>query len=131
VDGSASHRGASRVAWIAAGVAAAAATIALSAWTPSPDPAHTVCALRRTLGIDCPGCGMTRAAAALVRGEFGEATRLHPLVWAVAAQGIALWVRWGASAWAGVRPMRARTLALLAAANAVAFLAVWAVRLAW
>ena len=31
------------------------------------------CALYELTGLSCPGCGLTRAAVAISRGEFGEA----------------------------------------------------------
>ena len=36
---------------------------------PLPD----VCTSRRILGIDCPGCGMTRAFIAITHGQFARA----------------------------------------------------------
>src|SRR6185436_20099675 len=39
-----------------------------------------VCPTALFLGIPCPGCGLTRATLALLRGDFGNALRLHPLV---------------------------------------------------
>src|SRR2546421_5966483 len=35
------------------------------------------CPIFHTLGIPCPGCGMTRATLFLVRGEWKEALTLH------------------------------------------------------
>ena len=38
-----------------------------------------LCSLHRVSGAPCPGCGMTRAGANLVRGEFLRAFQFHPL----------------------------------------------------
>jgi hypothetical protein len=37
----------------------------------------------------CPGCGLTRATLALMRGHFTEAARFHPLVFVMAPLVIA------------------------------------------
>ena len=42
-----------------------------------PCPVHTV------TGVECPGCGMTRACTAAGQGQFGQAWHHHPLVFAL------------------------------------------------
>jgi uncharacterized protein DUF2752 len=37
------------------------------------------CPIAELFGLPCPGCGLTRAASALLRGDFAGAIRLHPL----------------------------------------------------
>jgi hypothetical protein len=39
-----------------------------------------VCPMVNLMGRPCPGCGLTRATFACLHGQFGEAARLHPLV---------------------------------------------------
>lgn len=36
------------------------------------------CFFKSTFGIDCPGCGMTRAFFALMKGEIGESLYYNP-----------------------------------------------------
>jgi hypothetical protein len=37
------------------------------------------CPLRRVLHVPCPSCGLTRAARLALAGDWGGATRMHPL----------------------------------------------------
>lgn len=39
------------------------------------------CIVKRSIGIPCPGCGMTRALAYLLKFNFKEAFFYHPLVY--------------------------------------------------
>jgi hypothetical protein len=78
--------GALRAVLLAAVVAAAWGWIAPRAWFSAAG-----CGFRLLTGAPCPGCGMTRAAGALARGEFVESLHLHPLAAAFAAAwGVAL-----------------------------------------
>lgn len=38
-----------------------------------------ICPARMFLGIPCPGCGVTRAFALVLKGRLWEATVMHPL----------------------------------------------------
>jgi hypothetical protein len=40
---------------------------------------YPACPIHQFLGIECPGCGATRALAALLRGRVMEAVRLNAL----------------------------------------------------
>ncbi len=58
------------------------------------------CLFHRFTGLDCPGCGMTRAAHASLHGRFGEAFRFNPVgmvLFSAALLGLGLeligWVR--------------------------------------
>ncbi|MBC7979717.1 MAG: DUF2752 domain-containing protein [Armatimonadetes bacterium] len=37
------------------------------------------CAFRKLTGLQCPGCGMTRATYAALHGNIGDAFRLNPV----------------------------------------------------
>jgi uncharacterized protein DUF2752 len=40
-----------------------------------------LCPMAGTLGIPCPGCGLTRATLSLLHGDVRQALHFHPLVW--------------------------------------------------
>jgi hypothetical protein len=90
----------------------------------------TMCPFALATGMACPGCGMTRAAGQLLRGDFGAAVAYHPLIPAIA---VLMTVGWG---WfvlrrtGRVHPMSNRTLNGVLIATAVALVAVWVIRLA-
>jgi hypothetical protein len=111
-------------------VTAAGAWLALSAWTPTGDPAGAVCALRRIAHVGCATCGLSRALAALARGDLGAALAYHPMALVLAGELAAAW------GWTGLKLARStrmpdqRWIPWAVAANAAAFLTVWVVRLA-
>jgi hypothetical protein len=81
--------------------------------------------------VPCPGCGMTRAALAMLRGDFAHAYTLHPLsivlvpfVGAIAARQVASYVQTG-NAWGAPLP---RWIEPIAAALVVLLLGVWVAR---
>lgn len=51
------------------------------------------CAIRSTLGMDCPGCGMQRAFIALLRGDLPGSFRHHAALLPFLAMVIALLVQ--------------------------------------
>ncbi|HTR96601.1 MAG TPA: DUF2752 domain-containing protein [Candidatus Acidoferrales bacterium] len=115
-------------AWALAGVVLAAAALVLHAWTPSDDPAQTLCLFRRLTGHDCATCGMTRALALLAKGDVRGSLARHPLALPLAAEVAALWLAWPFAIRARRLPpglWRERWLLV----HASAFLGVWAVRL--
>lgn len=120
---------ASRTAWMVVGVLAAIGVAVLASWVPSGDPASSVCVSRRVFGFTCPTCGMTRAAAALARGEVAEATRFHPLVVPLALEAVAVWIAWGWFAWRRAPAPPGRWLVRLVLGNVVVFVIVWLLRI--
>jgi len=66
-----------------------------------------VCPSATLLGIPCPGCGLTRATLAALRGDFAGALHFHPLVFLLAPLFGALA---GSAAWNYVRgPLAAQS----------------------
>ena len=62
--------------WLA--VAPLAALGLMTMASPSDD-GPTLCPVALLTGVACPGCGMTRAVAWLLRGDIGTALTYHPL----------------------------------------------------
>jgi hypothetical protein len=91
-----------------------------------------VCVVAWLLHVPCPGCGLTRAALAMARGDFARATALHPLaivlvplVALVLGRHALSYVRTG-SAWTGTRANRWSEY--LGAALVFSLLFVWIAR---
>lgn len=116
-----------RTLWFAGtaiGLIVAAALLAVG-------PGETsVCLIRATTSVSCPGCGMTRAAAALLRGDLSRAWTYHPLGPFVAIQAIVVWAAWGWTVF--VRRARVDEAMLLALflGNFALLVIVWLARLA-
>ncbi|MGD2043562.1 MAG: DUF2752 domain-containing protein, partial [Acidimicrobiia bacterium] len=89
------------------------------------DDGPTFCPFAICTGTACPGCGMTRAASSLIRGDFGGAMTLHPLVWLVGLQLGAGWIWYMLRRSGRVGPMSSSTLNSLLIGTAVVLLAVW------
>lgn len=66
----------------------ALSAIGLRVWTPTDDGATTVCLFRRCVGASCPGCGLTRGMAHVVRGDFAAAWHNHPLAILIAVEAV-------------------------------------------
>ncbi|WP_345890720.1 DUF2752 domain-containing protein [Croceivirga thetidis] len=39
------------------------------------------CFSKQLFGIDCPGCGLQRSVAFLIRGDFVEAFKMYPAIY--------------------------------------------------
>ena len=122
-------RGAAAIWVAAAGLAVAALT--LLRWVPLPAEAdRSVCFFRHYTGIPCAGCGLTRAFAALARGDLAAAMTLHPLAPLLLLEAVVGWLAWG---WLLIRrrgfPSWAPVNRVLTA-DAALLLVVWGVRLA-
>ena len=72
-----SHAAAGRnLHWLAV---APLAIFALMTMASPSDDGPTLCPVALLTGVACPGCGITRAVAWLVRGDIGTALTYHPL----------------------------------------------------
>ncbi|HEU4894771.1 MAG TPA: DUF2752 domain-containing protein [Acidimicrobiia bacterium] len=97
---------------------------------PVGDEGTTICPFALSTGLACPGCGMTRAAASLVRADVSSAVAFHPLIPAVALLAATGWA-WYLLRRAGrVQPMSNRMLNGILIGTALALVAVWVARLA-
>lgn len=114
-------------------ILAVALSLALASLAIASDV--TLCPVAALSGVPCPGCGLTRAALALISGDFTAAFALHPLVFVaaplVALLGLGLLrdVWRGESAPASVPPRAAGWVAAAAAVLLAAFISVWFARL--
>lgn len=92
------------------------------------DDGVTVCPFALATGMACPGCGMTRAASMLLRGNLDAALDFHPLIPLLAVQIAAGWVWFLLRRSGRVGPMPARALNGVLIGTGVILIAVWAVR---
>ena len=89
-----SRRTAQRLGMIIGGVMAAGACVTLFFFNPSKYHIYPVCAFHELTGLNCPGCGATRALYALLHGDFLTAMRDNALFifLIVATVGRGLWL---------------------------------------
>jgi hypothetical protein len=104
-----------------------AAVLAMTAVT---EDGPTLCPIANITGIACPGCGMTRAVAFLVRGDLELSAFYHPLAPLIAIEAVALW-GWHLLRRRGlVRALPRHVGNLVVILTAVSLLGVWALQ-AW
>lgn len=102
--------------------------LGLALVTPSDD-GQTFCPFALCTGTACPGCGMTRAAASLIKGDFSGALLYHPLVLVIGAQLMTAWVWFLLRRSGRVQPMSNKTLNVILIGTGVALVGVWIARL--
>jgi len=102
---------------------------ALLALQPS-DNGPTICPIALLTGVPCPGCGMTRAASALLRGDLSLALDYHPLIPLFAVLTAGGWVWWLLRRTGRVKPIPNRVVNLGLIGVGVSLVAVWLLRLA-
>ena len=102
---------------------------ALLAINPGDD-GPTICPIALFTGVACPGCGMTRAASALLRGNFDRALDYHPLIPLIALLLVAGWM-WSILRRTGrVQPISNRVLNAVLIGTGLSLAAVWILRAA-
>lgn len=76
----------------------------LYAVNPNEPGHYPLCPTKALFGIDCPGCGCTRALYSLIHGDLATAADHNILLLLFVPFAIVLWVRWVMRAWRGVSP---------------------------
>jgi hypothetical protein len=94
------------------------------------DKGPTICPIALLTGVACPGCGMTRAAAALLRGDVALALDYHPLIPLIAGVAFAGWAWWMLRRSGRVKPIPHRVVNLGLIGIGVSLVAVWLLRFA-
>lgn len=96
---------------------------------PAVEDGPTICPFALCTGMACPGCGMTRAASRLIRGDIGAALTFHPLVPVVALLAIGGWVWFLLRRTGRVQPLDTSALNGILIVIAISLVAVWIARL--
>jgi hypothetical protein len=93
---------------------------------PSAGGGFLPCPFRTLTGWWCPGCGLTRAAHHLMRGDLGRALHFNAFVVVILAGLLATWLVWLLHC-TGRRVAWVRTIPVLAQAASIAVLVAFAV----
>ena len=109
--------------------AAPLAMVGLLAAIRPGDDGVTVCPFALLTGMACPGCGMTRAASYLVRGDFSTALTYHPLVPLIALLSVGGWAWFLLRRSGRVEPLPTRWVNAALIVTGIMLLGVWAARL--
>ena len=108
------------------------AVLALGAvWEPS-DTGIPTCAMRLSTGMPCPGCGMTRGLAALLKGRTDDSFRYHAFAPIVTVLAIGAWAALGLGFLTGknyLPNLNARGMTIVLITFIASFLAYWIYRM--
>lgn len=105
------------------------AVVGALALAPTLEDGPTLCPFALSTGMACPGCGMTRAASRLLRGDLVSAITYHPLVPAIAMLAIGGWAWFVLRKTGRVEAMSNRLLNGILIATLIALVVVWVARL--
>jgi hypothetical protein len=110
-------------------IALPAAALAVAVWDPARNGGPPLCPFRGLTGVPCPGCGLTRAAGALLRGRVTDALHVHPLIPLAVAQLLVVWLllTFGRDR---LQRLPGWVVPAVVSANVVVFCGVWIARLA-
>jgi hypothetical protein len=96
---------------------------------PVSDDGPTACPFALVTGTACPGCGLTRAAGYLIRGDLSLALAYHPLVILISIQALAGWVWLILRKSDRVKPVSTRLTNAVLIGTGVSLLVVWLLRM--
>ena len=101
--------------------ALAVVAILLACFPPGRYGFYPSCPFHEWLGLECPGCGMTRAFADLMAGRMRDAARDNAMLFGLAPAfaGFAMVQSYSALRWNCWRPMRAPQQLVAATAAAM------------
>ena len=97
---------------------------------PTGSTGLTLCPFALITGTACPGCGLTRAAGSLLRGDLGASIAYHPLAMLVAIWVASAWLIGLARASGRVVSVDQRLLNRLLVATGMLFVVIWLLRMA-